>query len=91
LHLIRTLNLANITLVVQDWGGLLALTLPLAMPHRFSRLLVMNTSTATGQTLTQGFIDWRAYSNRNPDMNIATLPGKVSGAGRPGTKAVPGR
>jgi hypothetical protein len=51
----------------------------------------MNTSTATGQTLTQGFIDWRAYSNRNPDMNIATLPGKVSGAGMPGTKAVPGR
>jgi haloalkane dehalogenase len=73
LHLIRTLNLTNITLVVQDWGGLLGLTLPLAMPDRFVRLLVMNTTIATGQTLTQGFIDWRAYSNRNLDMNITAL------------------
>lgn len=73
IHLIQALDLTNITLVVQDWGGLLGLTLPMAMPERFKRLLVMNTSIATGQTLTKGFVDWRAYSNRNPDMNIAAL------------------
>jgi haloalkane dehalogenase len=73
LHFIQALNLTNITLVVQDWGGILGLTLPLAMPERFDRLLVMNTSIATGQTPTKGFVDWRAYSNRNPDMNIGAL------------------
>jgi haloalkane dehalogenase len=40
------------------------------MPHRFSRLLAMNTSIATGQAPTQGFINRRTYSNHNPDMKI---------------------
>jgi haloalkane dehalogenase len=52
LHLISTLNLTNITLIVRTGGRLLGLTLPLAMPHCFFRLLVMNTSIATGQTPT---------------------------------------
>jgi haloalkane dehalogenase len=60
-------------LVVQRLGSLLGLKLPLAMPDRFRRLLVMNTSIATGQIPTKGFIDWRAYSNRNPDMKVAAL------------------
>ena len=76
LHLITTLDLTNITLVVQDWGGLLGLTLPLALTHpsqRVKRLLVMNTTIATGQAPTPGFVDWRAYSNRNPDLDVAAL------------------
>jgi acetyl-CoA C-acetyltransferase len=32
-----------VLLVVQDWGGLLGLTLPLVQPERYTRLLVMNT------------------------------------------------
>ncbi|CAJ2501963.1 Uu.00g048160.m01.CDS01 [Anthostomella pinea] len=74
LHLIETLDLCNITLVVQDWGGILGLTLPLAFPWRFKRFIVMNTSLATGlQPPSKGFLEWRAYSNRTPDMNIAAL------------------
>ncbi|GAB7360235.1 hypothetical protein MBLNU230_g7995t1 [Neophaeotheca triangularis] len=76
LHLLRTLDLQNITLVVQDWGGLLGLTLPLAEPTRFKRLLVMNTSIATGQPSTKGFDDWRAYNNRSPDMDVGALIGR---------------
>jgi len=74
-HLVTTLDLQNVTLVVQDWGGLLGLTLPSepALTHRFSRLIVMNTSLGTGQAPTQGFIDWRAYSNKNPDMPVGQL------------------
>jgi pimeloyl-ACP methyl ester carboxylesterase len=39
---IERLDLRNITLVCQDWGGLLGMTLPMDMPGRFTRLLVMN-------------------------------------------------
>jgi haloalkane dehalogenase/tRNA(adenine34) deaminase len=74
IELIEALDLRHIALVVQDWGGLIGLTLPMAMPGRFDALLVMNTMLGTGDApLGQGFLDWRAFSNRNPDMDIARL------------------
>ena len=74
LDLIERLDLSRITLVVQDWGGLLGLTLPMAMPERFERLLIMNTALGTGDTpLSEGFIAWRAYVNRTPDLPCGTL------------------
>ena len=72
--LIRALDLGHITLVCQDWGGLLGLTIPLEMADRFEALLVMNTALATGdRPLTKGFIDWRAWNNANPDMPVGKL------------------
>ena len=72
--LIDHLDLNNITLVCQDWGGLLGLTLPMAMPERFSRLLIMNTTLGTGDVqLSQGFLDWRAWVRKNPDLSAARL------------------
>src|SRR4030095_2778549 len=72
--LIRALNLTDLTLVVQDWGGLLGLTLPMEMPERFARLVVMNTILPTGDVpLTKGFLDWRAYANGHPDMAVGKL------------------
>jgi haloalkane dehalogenase len=50
----------------------LGLTLPMAMPERFTRLLVMNTGLGTGQ-LTDGFRQWRTYSNSQPDMAVGKL------------------
>ncbi|MGB8435445.1 MAG: haloalkane dehalogenase [Burkholderiales bacterium] len=71
---IERLDLAGITLVCQDWGGILGLTLPMDMPARFARLLVMNTAMATGDVpLGKGFLEWRAWANKNPDMDIARL------------------
>ena len=71
---IRYLNLKNITLVCQDWGGILGLTLPMEMTDRFSRLLIMNTTLGTGDVqLTQGFLDWRAWVARNPDLSAGRL------------------
>lgn len=73
-HFVEGLDLPNITLVCQDWGGILGLTLPMDMPGRFNRLLVMNTMLGTGDVpLEQGFLDWRAWANKNPDMDIAKL------------------
>ncbi|HKM62678.1 MAG TPA: haloalkane dehalogenase [Acidisphaera sp.] len=73
-RLIERLDLRRITLVCQDWGGLLGLTLPMDMPGRFERLLVMNTALGTGDApLTEGFLAWRAFNNRSPDMDVAGL------------------
>jgi haloalkane dehalogenase/tRNA(adenine34) deaminase len=73
-ELIEALDLSSIRLVVQDWGGLIGLTLPMAMPERFSALLMMNTALGTGDApLGDGFLAWRSFSNRNPDMDIARL------------------
>jgi haloalkane dehalogenase len=74
LALIERQDLRNITLVCQDWGGLLGLTLPMQMPERFSGLIVMNTTLGTGDMpLTRGFTDWRDYVARNPDLDCAKL------------------
>ena len=73
-NMVERLELRNIVLTVQDWGGLLGLTLPMEMPARFTGLLVMNTAFGTGDVpLPQGFLDWRAYNNRNPDMAVGRL------------------
>lgn len=72
--LVRALDLTDVTLVVQDWGGLLGLTLPLESPERFTRLIVMNTALPTGDVpLPQGFLEWRAFSNSHPDMAVGRL------------------
>ena len=74
LELVEMLDLRNITLVVQDWGGLLGLTLPMEMPERFARLLVMNTALGTGDVpLSEGFLAWRAYVAKNPDLACGKL------------------
>ena len=72
LNFIESLDLRNVMLVCQDWGGIFGLTLPMALPERFSRLLVMNTTLATGE-LTEGFRQWRAYANSQPDMAVGKL------------------
>src|SRR5271156_548384 len=72
--LIEALDLRRVTLVCQDWGGLIGLTVPMAMANRFERLLVMNTTLGTGDgPLGEGFLAWRAFSNSKPDMDIAGL------------------
>lgn len=72
LAFVEALNLQNVLLVVQDWGGLLGLTLPLAAPERYTRLLVMNTGLGTG-AVTEGFLKWRAYAASQPDMAVGRL------------------
>jgi len=74
------LELTGLTLVAQDWGGVLGLTLPMEAPHRFSRLLLMNTLLGTGdKPLGKGFLAWREWCRNNPDMS----PGKLLGRACP--------
>jgi pimeloyl-ACP methyl ester carboxylesterase len=82
MRFIERLQLDHILLVCQDWGGLLGLTLPHEMPDRFARLLVMNTGLGTGQ-VTEGFRQWRAYSNSQTDLPV----GKLIARGKPDLSA----
>jgi pimeloyl-ACP methyl ester carboxylesterase len=72
LDFVERLDLKNVMLVCQDWGGIFGLTLPMAMPERFTRLLVMNTTLATGG-LSEGFRQWRSYSNGQPDLAVGKM------------------
>ncbi len=71
--LIERLGLQRVTLVCQDWGGILGLTIPPAMPERFVRLLVMNTTIPLGQPVSEGFDRWRAFNRSQPDLDVAAL------------------
>ncbi|MBO6506633.1 MAG: alpha/beta fold hydrolase [Kordiimonadaceae bacterium] len=73
LRFIETLDLRNITLVCQDWGGLLGLTLPVDMKDRFKRLIVMNTAIATGMGASKGFVAWRDYVANTPNLPIGRI------------------
>ena len=68
---IKYLDLKNIALVCQDWGGILGLTLPMEMPDRFTRLLIMNTFLPASESeLPSGFLKWVKYNKTQPDLAI---------------------
>ena len=71
--LVERLQLSRVTLVVQDWGGLLGLTLPVDYPDLVSRLLIMNTGFAVGTPPTPGFLAWRDFVATTPDFDVAQL------------------
>jgi pimeloyl-ACP methyl ester carboxylesterase len=73
LRLVERLDLRGITLVCQDWGGLLGLTLPMEMPGRFERLLVMNTGIPVGRPVSPGFAQWKAFAAAFHDVPVAGL------------------
>ena len=85
LALIERLDLRNITLVVQDWGGVLGLTLPMEMPERFKRLLIMNTGLMAGPVDMPAFDAWQADIDSDQDVPIAFIMQKnepsISAAG----------
>ncbi|MHA1729015.1 MAG: haloalkane dehalogenase [Promethearchaeota archaeon] len=74
IEFLKLLDLSNITLVCQDWGGLLGLTLPMAFPNKFKRLILMNTILGTGDfEISQGFKAFREFVNRTPDFDAGRL------------------
>ena len=74
LEVIERLDLRNITLVCQDWGGLVGLTLPLEMPERFRRVLVMNTTlTPSLLRFNPTFRIWRLWAGLSRNLH----PGRV--------------
>lgn len=74
LEWVERLDLQHVRLVVQDWGGLLGLTLPMAAPQRYRGLLAMNTFLATGEhPLSDGFVAWRQFCRDKPQFSVSGL------------------
>ncbi len=73
LAFIEQLDLKNVTLVCQDWGGILGLSVPQDMPERFKRLIVMNTALPDGRSLGDGFAAWKAFAATQQDMDVGEL------------------
>jgi haloalkane dehalogenase len=62
---VEALDLTEITLICQDWGGLLGLTVASEMPGRFAQLVIMNTYLPTGEEpVTEAFLQWRRFAER---------------------------
>lgn len=67
-EILTQLDLNDITLFCQDWGGLIGLRLVTQFPDRFSKIVAANTILPTGITPpSTAFMKWRAFSQRaNP-------------------------
>lgn len=78
LELIRHLDLRNVTLVCQDWGGLLGLTLPMSMPDRFERLLIMNTALMLEKVESPVFAAWKQDITGPEDVALERVMSKYA-------------
>jgi len=68
---IKAMDLEQITVVVQDWGGLIGLAAVAHMPEYFARLIIMNTFLPTGKSKpSEAFLAWRSYVENHPDLQI---------------------
>ena len=68
---IKAMDLEQITVVVQDWGGLISLAAVAHMPEYFARLIIMNTFLPTGKSKpSEAFLAWRSYVENHPDLQI---------------------
>ena len=71
---ILELDLRNITLVCQDWGGLLGLRLAAEQPDRFSRIVAANTMLPTGDNSPgEAFLAWQKFSQETPEFKVGNI------------------
>lgn len=67
------LDLKDLTLFCQDWGGLIGLRLVAAYPERFSGLVIANTGLPTGTGMSEAFMAWLNFSQTVPMMPIGMI------------------
>ncbi|MBW3595543.1 MAG: alpha/beta fold hydrolase, partial [Actinobacteria bacterium] len=74
-QLIEALDLRDITVVVQDWGGPIGLRVATEHEDRFARLVILNTGIFRPgpRWPTEGFLKWRAFAEKNPDLPIGFI------------------
>jgi haloalkane dehalogenase len=68
------LDLRDLTLVGQDWGGLIGLRLVAENPDRFARVVAANTGLPTGdQRMSDAFLAWQRYSQETPVFHVGGI------------------
>jgi haloalkane dehalogenase len=72
--LIEALELSRITLVCQDWGGLIGLRLAAELEPRFARVVAANTFLPTGDIpMPDAFFSWQRFSQESPDFPVGFI------------------
>jgi haloalkane dehalogenase len=87
---LRAMDLDDIVLICQDWGGLIGLRLVAAEPHRFARVVTSNTMLPTGDhDPGEAFRKWQSFSQEVPEFptgkivnggTVTELPAEVLAA-----------
>jgi haloalkane dehalogenase len=73
-HVFDALDLRDITLVCQDWGGLLGLRLVAAQPDRFAAVVAANTFLPTGDGKAgDAFLAWQRFSQEAPELPVGRI------------------
>ena len=71
---VEQLDLRGITLVCQDWGGLIGLRLVAEHPDRFARVVAANTFLPTGdRPASPAFLAWQKYSQETPSFHVGGI------------------
>lgn len=68
------LNLKDVTLVCQDWGGLIGLRLLASRPDYFARAVAANTMLPTGEHEPgEAFLAWQKFSQEVPEFPVGKI------------------
>jgi haloalkane dehalogenase len=79
--LLAALDLRDVTLVGQDWGGPIGLAALAAAPERFSRVVAANTILPTADPeLTRGVLEWRSDALLDWIVGSQRMPRFAAGA-----------
>jgi haloalkane dehalogenase len=71
---LRQTGIRDITLVGQDWGGLIGLRLLAENPELFARFSISNTGLPTGDhPVSEAFHRWRKFSQEDPVFDIGQI------------------
>ncbi len=72
---VGALDLRRVTLLCQDWGGLIGLRLVAEQPERFARVVAANTFLPTGDEPgpREAFLAWRRFSQEVPSLPVGRI------------------
>jgi haloalkane dehalogenase len=71
---LAALDLRGVTVVAQDWGGLIGLRLVAEDPDRFARVVAANTGLPTGdERVSDAFFAWQAFSQSVPELPVGKI------------------
>src|SRR5256885_9883380 len=76
-NFLEAIDLRDVVLVGQDWGGLIGLRLVAEHPDRFSAVVAANTFLPRGEPAGEAFLRWQEFSQTVPELHIG---GIVKGA-----------
>ncbi len=67
---VKALDLKEVYLHCQDWGGLIGLRVAIENPERFKSVAISNTDLPTGDNVSETFLNWQVFSQTVPTYSF---------------------